>query len=271
MEILNEEQLTAIETLLQDLYPQSLQVYGYIFQKNRVKSDHMDVLVDRWPDFRTVLIRPQRKKKEDFFKDICVFSKDGETLRKLFLETEIVDWQNYLCLGVDLGHAEIITSIAATRGATGRNIAVCHMLRLENPSHLPLVDSSTVSISSLEESHISLVNETWKFGEGEHSLSFIKNMICHFPTCCILDASGTPVAWVLTYAYCAMGMLYTRPEHRRKGYAKILISVISKRLHAQGYPVFCFIEEENQLSYKLFQSLGFKEDPSYRATWFNFN
>ncbi|XP_062375837.1 glycine N-acyltransferase-like isoform X2 [Sardina pilchardus] len=239
---------------------------------NRVKSDdRIDVLVDRWPDFRVVITRPLREKEEDYFNDVCVYSKHGDTMKEILLETELVDWHNYLCLGVDLCNEEMITSIAATRGVTGSKAAVCHMLRMEDPAHLPPLDSSTVTISSLDESHISLVNETWKFGEGEHSVKFIRNVIRHFPTCCILDASGTPVAWVLTYAYCAMGMLYTRPEHRRKGYAKILISVISKRLHAQGYPVFCFIEEENQLSYKLFQSLGFKEDPSYRASWFHFN
>ena len=70
---------------------------------------------------------------------------------------------------------------------------------------------------------------------------------------------------------CAMGMLYTLPEHRRKGYAKILISAMAKKLHAQGLPVYCFIEEENVVSYKLFKNMGFTEDPSYRATWFSFN
>ena len=136
---------------------------------------------------------------------------------------------------------------------------------------LSLFFSSTVEISSLDESHISLVNKTWKFGEGEHSVEFIKNMIRYLPTCCVLDTDGQPVAWILTYNYCALGMLYTQPEHRGKGYAKILISAISKKLHTQGYPVFCFIEEENQHSFRIFNSLGFTEEPSYRAAWFNFN
>lgn len=126
-------------------------------------------------------------------------------------------------------------------------------------------------MSSLNESHIPVVNETWKFGKGEYSVKFLKNIIRYFPTCCILNENSQPVAWILTYNYCAMGMLYTQPDHRRKGYAKLLISTMSKRLHTQGYPVFCFVEEENQLSYRLFKSLGFEEEPSYRAAWFHFN
>lgn len=130
--------------------------------------------------------------------------------------------------------------------------------------------SSSLKLSSLNESHLELVNRSWKFG-CEDSKLMIKNMILHFPSCCVLDSDNQPVAWILTYASCAMGMLYTLPEHRGKGYAKALVTIMSKRLHSQGYPVYCFIEEENHLSYSLFTSLGFTEEPDYRAAWFVFN
>lgn len=99
----------------------------------------------------------------------------------------------------------------------------------------------------------------------------IRNMIVNFPSFCVLDEQGQPVSWILTYASCAMGMLYTLPEHRGKGYAKMVSIAMARRLYAQGYPVYCFIEEENSGSYRLFQNLGFSEDPSYRETWFGFN
>lgn len=111
----------------------------------------------------------------------------------------------------------------------------------------------------------------WKFGQEKDSVRMIRNMVANFPSCCVLDADGQPVSWILTYTSCAMGLLYTVPEHRGKGYAKVLVSSMAKRFHAQGYPVFCFIEEENELSYRLFKSLGFTEDPSYRGAWFGFN
>ncbi|KAG7270878.1 hypothetical protein CRUP_012373 [Coryphaenoides rupestris] len=55
--------------------------------------------------------------------------------------------------------------------------------------------------------------------------------------------------------------------HRGKGYAKAVVSCMARKLHAQGFPVYCNIEEENTASYRLFKSLGFIEDPSYRAAW----
>lgn len=126
-------------------------------------------------------------------------------------------------------------------------------------------------VSSLDLSHVDVVNKTWKFGGDEKGYNKIKNLITNFPTCCITDEQGQPVSWVLLYDYCAMGFLYTMPEHRGKGHAKVLISTMARRLSAEGFPVYCFIEEENTLSYKLFTKLGFIEDPTYRAAWFEFN
>lgn len=126
-------------------------------------------------------------------------------------------------------------------------------------------------MSSLDLSHVDLVNETWKFGGNDNSYNKIKNFITNFPSCCITDEQGQPVSWVLLYDYCAMGLLYTMPEHRGKGHAKVLISAMARRLSAEGFPVYCFIEEENTLSYKLFTKMGFIEDPTYRAAWFEFN
>lgn len=126
-------------------------------------------------------------------------------------------------------------------------------------------------MSSLDLSHVDLVNKTWKFGGDENGYNNVKNLIANFPSCCISDENGQPVSWILLYDYCAMGLLYTMPEHRGKGHAKVLISTMAKRLRAHGFPVYCFVEEGNALSYKLFTKMGFTEDPTYRAAWFELN
>ena len=133
-----------------------------------------------------------------------------------------------------------------------------------------LISELESRISSLNLSHVDLVNKNWKFG-GNKKYRNIADLISNFPSCCITDSQGQPVSWILVYDYYAMGLLYTLPEHRGKGYAKVLIRAMAKRLHAEGFPVYCFIEEENTVSYKLFKGMGFTEDPSYRAAWFEFN
>ncbi|XP_062851858.1 glycine N-acyltransferase-like isoform X2 [Trichomycterus rosablanca] len=213
---------------------------------------------------------PHSQQKADYFKGLCIFTKDETSLRNFLGGTDILDWKQYLCISVDLCHEELIKAVAAYRGMSEDKKAACHMMRLQDSSTLSN-DRFSVKVSSLNESHIALVNNTWKFGSDEFSEQMVRNMILNFPSCCVLDSVGQPVSWILTYASCAMGMLYTLPEHRGKGYAKALITILAKKLHADGYPVYCFIEEENQLSYRLFTSLGFTEDPSYRTAWFEFN
>ncbi|XP_010867717.1 glycine N-acyltransferase-like protein 3 [Esox lucius] len=272
MEQLNEERLKIAETQLKDLFPQSMQVYGYIFQKNRAKDDQVHVLVDRWPDFNVVICQPVNQ-GESHFIEMCVFTKDEAILRNILEETNMIEWSNFFCLGTSLCHGEVVVAAAWERKVAGNKVAVCHMMTLQDPSRLPPVDSIIESkISSLDETHADLVNKTWKFGMSESSLGKIRNMIRHYPSCCVLNAENQqPIAWILTYPSCAIGMLYTLPEHRGKGLARALVNSMSRRLYAEGFPVYCFIEEGNTMSHSLFTSLGFTEDPQYREAWFNFN
>ncbi|KAI5108517.1 hypothetical protein C0J45_2111, partial [Silurus meridionalis] len=169
-----------------------------------------------------------------------------------------------------LQYEEPLMAVAMNKFVPMENICSCNLLNLQDPSKLTL-DRSSVQVSPLKESHIALVCSTWKFNMGNLTEPMIRNMVLNFPSYCVLDAEGRPVSWILTYESCAMGMLYTLPEHRRKGYAKVLVNVLAKKLHSEGYPVYCFIEEENQASYKLFTSLGFSEVPSFRNAWFSVN
>ncbi|MCJ8730962.1 hypothetical protein PDJAM_G00190210 [Pangasius djambal] len=270
MKLLSKEELRKAEEALRHYFPQALQVYGYVCIINRIEAYPTDVLVDQWPDFSVLLIRPKRQQKSDHFKAISIFTKDETTLRNILIGTDVLDWKQYLNLSVDLCHEEMLKLVAVSRGVPMNKDHVCHMMQLQNPSNLTH-ERLPIRVSSLNESHIALVNSTWKFGIGEFSEVFVRNIIMNFPSCCVLDSEGRPVSWILTYASCAMGMLYTMPEHRRKGYAKALITILAKKLHSEGFPVYCFIEEENQQSYRLFTSLGFTADPSYRVTWIKFN
>ncbi|KAL6487902.1 hypothetical protein MHYP_G00045280 [Metynnis hypsauchen] len=270
MKVLTKEELKLAEKTLRHYLPKSQQVYGFIVLINRMEADPVDVLVDHWPDFNMLLIRPVQQEEADIFRDVYIFTKDDVSLKNALLGTDILDWTQYLCLSFDLCFEKTMKAIAANRGVTGTRLDVCHVMTLHDPSDLP-TDRLSVQVSSLQESHAALVNSTWKFAVGELSERMIRNMILNFPSCCVLDSDGQPVAWILTYCDCAMGILYTMPEHRRKGYAKALVSIMAKKLHSKGYPVYCFIEEHNSLSHRLFASLGFTEDPSYRLTWYSFN
>ncbi|KAM9476917.1 glycine N-acyltransferase-like protein 3 isoform 2-T2 [Clarias gariepinus] len=241
-------------------------VYGYVFIINRVEARPVNVLVDQWPDFNMLLIRPQRQEKADHFKDMCIFTKDETSLISILIRMDIFDWKQFLSLSGDLCHKEMMNSVALNRGVPDIKNYEYHLLTLQDASNLKS-ERVSLQVSSLNESHIALVNSMWKFGMGQFSESFIRDTIMNFPSCCVLDSEGQPVLWILIDASCAIVMLYTLPEHRRKGYAKALVTIFAKKLHSEGYPVYCCIEEENKASYRLFTSLGFTADPSYRVNW----
>ncbi|XP_036403043.1 glycine N-acyltransferase-like protein 3 [Megalops cyprinoides] len=277
MKILSTDELQQAERILQSHLPKSSKIYGLIFGVNRNKPHFLEFVVDSWPDFTTIICRPNPESEHslDYTKKVSVFSTDEKILKRMLAEDNAIDWSTYFFVGgFDIRHATMLKEISSSKGVPVREFTLVHLMTLQDPSLLPelTVNSDAVTrISSLNESHIDLVNKTWKFGGDEKGYKNIKKLVSHFPTCCITDEKGQPVSWVLVYDYCALGLLYTLPEHRGKGYAKILISTIARRLHAQGYPVYCFIEEENELSYRLFKNLGFTEDPTYRAAWFEFN
>ncbi|XP_017318312.1 glycine N-acyltransferase-like protein 3 [Ictalurus punctatus] len=213
---------------------------------------------------------PKSQEKPDFYRDVIIFTKDESCLRNILTRTDVLDWKQFISLSIDLQHEEMLNAVALNNGVPMNKICTSHVMSLEDPSNLP-ADKLSIQVSSVKESHVALINSAWKFGKGEFTEPMVRNMILNYPSCCLLDSEGQLVSWILSYASCAMGMLYTMPEHRQKGYAKALVTTMAKKLHSEGYPVYCLVEEENQLSYSLLKSLGFTMDPSYRTAWIKFN
>ncbi|TRY96124.1 hypothetical protein DNTS_015945 [Danionella cerebrum] len=234
MRVLSSDELQTAETALFGRLPKCAMVYGYVFAVNRGKPHRLQVLVDTWPTFTTVIVRSSLA---DCVGKVAIYSTNEKALRRILTEENGVDWRTNL------------------------------LIRVIYMTTVPGSDLES-KVSVLNESHADLVNKTWKFGGDDKGYSYILNLIQHFPTCCITDDNHQIVSWVLLYDYCAIGMLYTLPEYRGKGYAKSLVARMATHLHSQGYPVYCFIEEFNHPSYNLFTSLGFTEDPSYRAGWY---
>ncbi|XP_067845181.1 glycine N-acyltransferase-like protein 3 isoform X2 [Heptranchias perlo] len=252
------------------------QIYGTILNINKGKIRDLEVVVDSWPDFSTVICRPCKKE------EICnpvestltytVFSKDQNSLRNLLMDDNIINWTTcFIFGGIDISFLELVKDVAACKKFTVNFSTRCYAMILEDPKDLLDVTSERADLASrishLDLSHAEIVNRNWKFGGDDNSLGIVKSLIANFPNCCILDETGNPISWLLSYKYSAMGLLYTLPEHRRKGYAKLLVTTMVKTLQKLGYPIYCFIEVENDTSYQLFEKLGFKEACGIRYAW----
>ncbi|XP_029376430.1 glycine N-acyltransferase-like isoform X2 [Echeneis naucrates] len=257
---LTGHQLEKAEEELRRYLPKSQMVYGTLVLNKRVRADPVKFIVDKWPEFRVFICKPQCLQEGDHFKDTMIFTTDPAALKEIMENSSVIDWTKSMCL-----------ERASEKKLSSKRRALCHVMTLEDVSRLPPIDSSGISLGSLDESHIDLVAQTWKFAKGGAAKSMIRNMVVNLPSCCVLDADRKPVSWILTYSTCAMGMLYTLPEHRLKGYAKVLVNALVRRLHAEGCPVYCYIEEGHEINIRVLKELGFTEDPSYRIDWFDFN
>ncbi|XP_041073543.1 glycine N-acyltransferase-like protein 3 isoform X2 [Carcharodon carcharias] len=272
--LLNKEKLLTLEKALRNYLPAAIKTYGTVLNINRGKISDLEVVVDSWPDFSTVLCQPCEKEKTSNLTDrtITVFSKDQGSLCNLLMDDNVVNWATCFVLGgIDISFLELVKDVAACKKFTvGISNRVFAMI-LEDPKDLHDITPERADVASrishLLPSHAQIVNRNWKFGKDENGLRFVKTIIANFPSYCILDETGNPVSWLLTYQYCAMGLLYTLPEHRRKGYAKLLVTKMVKTLQKLGYPIYCFIEEENGKSYQLFEKLGFKKAPDICFSW----
>uniref|UniRef100_UPI00398E8AB6 glycine N-acyltransferase-like protein 3 isoform X1 n=1 Tax=Pristiophorus japonicus TaxID=55135 RepID=UPI00398E8AB6 len=271
--LLTKEKLLTLEKALRNYLPAAIKTYGTILNVNKGKIHDLEVVVDSWPDFNAVICRPGKKEEKynPVAPTITVFSKDQNSLRRLLMDDNVVDWTTcFMFGGIDTSYFELVRDVAACKKFTVSFSNTCYAMILEDPKDLVDIISERADVASrishLDLTHAQIVSRNWKFG-NDTSLEFIENVIANFPNYCILDETDNPVSWLLSYNYGAMGLLYTLPEHRRKGYAKLLVATMVKTLQNLGYPIYCFIEEENDKSYQLFEKLGFKESPGIRFAW----
>jgi hypothetical protein len=100
---------------------------------------------------------------------------------------------------------------------------------------------------------------------SEKSLEEIKEDILNRPSSAIYK-DGEIVCWVLTHDDNSLGIMYTKEEHRRKGYAVDVTLDIAAKHIANGKVPFLHILEDNAMSPGLAKECGFVE--CGKVDWF---
>lgn len=108
------------------------------------------------------------------------------------------------------------------------------------------------------------INYYYEF-KGPESLEEIRKDIMHRPSSGVYK-NGELVSWVLTHDDNSLGIMYTKKEHRRMGYAEdVTIDIAAKHI-AQGKIPFLHIIERNNMSPGLAKKCGFVE--CGKVVWF---
>ena len=141
-----------------------------------------------------------------------------------------------------------------------------------------------VVIRPLTQIDAELVNSKWEY-RSDGSLEMIQKMIATSVAkggCVGLAVNGTLVSWMLRYLDGSIGMLFTDENHRRNGYAAVVVNgaVSDIRSKSQQYKedsdcidmgrdrMISYIVDSNEASKNLYRKLGWKRVAD--ADWIGF-
>ena len=61
-----------------------------------------------------------------------------------------------------------------------------------------------------------------------------------------------------TVSFGYIGMAYTSPAHRRRGFSSLCISALARKSLSVGLPVVCHVEAGNGASRAMLEKIGFR-------------
>ncbi|KFV81928.1 Glycine N-acyltransferase-like 3 [Struthio camelus australis] len=255
--------LQMLEKTLILSFPESLKVYGALMNINRGNPFRKEVVVDSWPNFKAVITRPQRENCRDnldhYTNAYAVFYKEVQVYKELLENTNTINWgQIFQIQGLQEGICEVSRTVALSKQVDVKTSSF-QMVIHSDPDTLPDVRfrmDPKLTLAYLDISHASLLNETWSRGGNPRCQQYLANLICCFPSVCILDDKGRPLSWSLTDQFATMIHSYTLPEHRRKGYSRLVATTLAKKMHSRGFPAQGNVMETNIPSVTLLKSMN---------------
>ncbi|XP_078509148.1 glycine N-acyltransferase-like [Lissotriton helveticus] len=286
----SSEDRKKLEKLLSQSVPESLKVYGSVFYINRGNPLHMEVLVDSWPDFKTVICKSQSMEMLDdtdiYTNTYNVFTKDPENFRAMLWNTDVINWNQCLLIqGVQQCLNDVIMSIAESNGLEVKSevaalfVKEIHAGVCEKSPNTSLEEESSAQTSShfkasrddqpvffsspVSGAEAELVNTHWINGGNENSLKLVRQCIQHLPSLCMRDAGGKPISWTVMDQTAAIRMGYTVPEYRGKGiFTSLLITfIVFLNLQWDDFPYHFTTSKENVQIHSVARRVGLRRSP----------
>ncbi|XP_040602858.1 glycine N-acyltransferase isoform X2 [Mesocricetus auratus] len=250
---------------------------------------NLKALVDKWPEFNTVVIRPQEKDMAndlDYYTNTYqIFSKDPQNCQKFLDSPEVINWKQHLQIQSSQSRLnEVIQNLA--------NIQSLHVNHSENflfvaaetiknlfPSlmdtkdllpggfKLKAINQDMFKLSSLDITHAPLVNKLWLFGGNEFSQRFIERCIKKFPSSCVLGPEGTPASWTLMDQTGEIRMGGTVPKYRTQGLVSFVVYAQEQLMKKRGFPIYSHTDKSNTIMQKMSHSLQHLRMPCAWNQW----
>nr|XP_003464329.2 glycine N-phenylacetyltransferase-like [Cavia porcellus] len=281
------QMLQMLEKSLVKHLPESIKVYGTIFHMNQGNPFKLKALVDKWPDFNTVVVHPQDQEMTDdmdhYTNAYQIFSKDPNNCQEFLEKPYVINWKQHLQIqSAQSSLDEVIQSVAAAKLVKVKKTqCILYMmpmtvkklvpsllgtqhLKSETPS---IINQEMFKLSSLDVAHAALVNKFWSFGGNERSQRFIERCIRTFPSFCLLGPEKTPVTWILMDYTGELRMGATVPEYRGLGLVSYLSHIQIQTLENVGFPLYCHTAKDHKAVHKISHKLNYVTMPCDWNQW----
>lgn len=111
----------------------------------------------------------------------------------------------------------------------------------------------------LEESDAAYCNSLWKY-HSTNSEFFLKSLIAVHGGYGLRDKETKELlSFAIINDHLAIGMLTTVEKAQKKGYGRLVVKYLAKKIAEKGYFPLAFMDQKNEVSYKTFSKLGFKK------------
>ncbi|PNI44979.1 GLYATL2 isoform 2 [Pan troglodytes] len=281
----NSQKLQILYKSLEKSIPESIKVYGAIFNIKDKNPFNMEVLVDAWPDYQIVITRPQKQEMKDdqdhYTNTYHIFTKAPDKLEEVLSYSNVISWEQTLQIqGCQEGLDEAIRKVA-----TSKSVQVDYMKTILFIPELPKKhktssndkmelfevddDNKEGNFSNmfLDASHAGLVNEHWAFGKNERSLKYIERCLQDFLGFGVLGPERQLVSWIVMEQSCELRMGYTVPKYRHQGNMLQIGYHLEKYLSQKEIPFYFHVADNNEKSLQALNNLGFKICPCGWHQW----
>ncbi|XP_062052074.1 glycine N-acyltransferase-like protein 1 isoform X4 [Lepus europaeus] len=239
-----------------------LQVYGSMYHINHGNPFNMEVLVESWPEYHTVIVRPQKQglrhqeavvraqemtdNKDPYTNTYCIFSKEPKKLMGVLKNPEIINWKQMFQIQDDI-----------LKPSTSNRSKPDSRCETEHPDDQSQSEDPNFKFSQLHISHAGLVNDNWHAGRNERSLHYIQRCIQTLPAYSLQGPEGDPVTWVVMDSTCEVGKAYTLERYRSQGKLRQLMVYYLKYLRQKNIPFYLSVLKENEKSSRSVLRSGF--------------
>lgn len=258
--------LATLRRLLTHSFPESLKVCGALHRVTANNPFGLQVVVDQWPDFTSVICRPPLEEMTDpsdpYTNTYFLYSKDPQGLRQFLQDPQTVNWKQTLQIqGCQPALTGVLQEVSAKHGSQLQTTSNLLYMKDKMGSE-DLEKMSTLSdlqFSALKPEEAPLVNEFWVFGGNPLGERYISRCIQNFPSVCARRFGvGKPVAWSLCDQSSELRMGYTDELYRNRGVFRTMIIQLATQQHSEGCPLYCDVAPDNKPSQTATLATGFR-------------